>query len=187
MPRIKTATLEGDLDDRAGNTETEVNTGQPHANTKAYYTRRIGSNAYDKLEFRFHLTAGGGPFEYVYAVATFGLTPVDDGNNTLESRDTETSIYPPNPSAVRDKVGNGRHIKIDPTLPGLDVVLGITIQIGDADDPITTDAEADDVAITTAGAVVGIDSTLKISASMADFGEHTLQFVVIGRDGKSFG
>ena len=180
VPRIKTATLTGT---RLG---VASGVGIPNANTKAYYTRRVGSNAYDKLEFRFHLTAGGGPYEYVYAVATFGLIDPPAGTDaTLESRDTETSIYPPNPSALPDKVGNGRHIKIDATLPELDTVTGITIQIGDGD-AITTDASDDVEAITAAGAVVGIGKKVKISASMADFGEHTLGFQIIGRDGKSF-
>ena len=45
---------------------------------------------------------------------TFGLIDPPAGTDaTLESRDTETSIYPPNPSVLPDKVGNGRHIKID--------------------------------------------------------------------------
>ena len=171
---------------------TGPSTGVLNANTKAYYTRRVGSNAYDKLEFRFHLGTGGGPFEYVYAVATFGLTPADPGNSTLESRDTETSIYPPNPSALPDKVGNGRHIKIDPTKPLATTVTGITIQIGDGD-PITLDdltAGADDAAITAVmtGCCWYWRNEIKISAaSMADFGEHTLGFQIIGRDGKSFG
>ncbi len=181
VPRIKTATLTGTLANPGDGT------GTLNANTKAYYTRRVGSNAYDKLEFRFHLTAGGGPYEYVYAVATFGLTPTpaDPDNSTLESRDTETSIYPPNPSALPDKVGNGRHIKIDATLPELDTVEGITIQIGDGD-AITTNDSDDAAAITTAGAVVGIGKKVKISASMADFGEHTLAFQIIARELKAF-
>ena len=183
VPRIKTATLTGT---RLG---VVSGVGTPHANTKAYYTRRVGSNAYDKLEFRFHLTAGGGPYEYVYAVAEFGLTDPPAGTDaTLESRDTETSIYPPNPSALPDKVGNGRHIKIDATLPELDTVEGITIQIGD-DDPIALSdlaADSDAAVITAEGAVVGIGKKVKISATMADFGEHTLGFQIVGRDGKSF-
>ncbi len=183
VPRIRSAELTGTA---AAGTATGV--VAPHANTKAFYTKGVGAGSYDKLEFRFHLNAGGGPFEYVYAVAEFGLTPVDTENNKIESRDTETSIYPPNPSALPDKVGDGKHIKIDPTPPVGTIVSGITIQIGDGDPIALTGLAADatpDV-ITTAGAVVGIGKTLKISADIADFEENTLHFEIVGRDGKGF-
>ena len=115
----------------------------PYTNTKAFYTRRSGSTGYDKLEFRFHLNAGGGPYEYVYAVATFGSPEIPQNTAglmvlSIESRDTETSIFPQNPSQFSDKVGNGRLIKIDTSVPSDDLVSAITVTIigdPDPDDP----------------------------------------------------
>ena len=95
------------------------------ATTKCFYTRRSGSTGYDKLEFNFHLTAGAS-YEKVYAVATFGLTEAGDAETMIESRDTETSIFPQSPSGF-DKVGDGKFIKIDAGVPAINIVSAVNV------------------------------------------------------------
>ena len=61
-----------------------------------------------------------------------------DANNadlvSIESRDTETTIYPANPSAFPDKVGDGKYIRIDRDKPALDVINSMSVAITDGND-----------------------------------------------------
>ena len=113
--------------------------------SKAYYTRRSQSGHYDTLEFRVPIAerdveSQPADLSKVYAVVIFasdGTVNYHNGDVTgLESRDTETSIFPPNPSIYPDKVGNGVLAKIDRVLPlgnvitALEVPKAITINNG---------------------------------------------------------
>ena len=190
VPRVRTATLTGAIEFESGDSRVA-----PHADTKAHYTRRSSSSGYDKLEFRFHLNAGGGPYEYVYAVATFGLTGAPTGEPTMiESRDTETSIFPQNPSAFPDKVGNGRLIKIDTSVPLATLVSAITVTIidgdPDPDDPNDGVEELDDGGNSGTGGdptvYAGIGDKIKVSVVVADFPDRTLQLQMVDREGRMF-
>ena len=186
VPRVRTATLTGAIEAVGGDGRIT-----PHDNTQAYYTRRTSSSGYDKLEFRFHLNAGGGPFEYVYAVATFGLTGAPDGEETMiESRDEETSIFPQNPSQFPDKVGNGRIIKIDTSKPLGTLVSAITVTIiGDPDPDVPNDdgVEVLDNDGTVAPTVyAGIGDKIKVSVAVVDFPDRTLGLEMVDRDGRMF-
>ena len=182
VSRVRTATLTGDLENPG------TGTGALNAdNTKAYYKRRTSSTGYDNLEFRFHLGAGGGPYEYVYAVATFGLTdaPADEPT-MIESRDTETSIFPQNPSTFPEKVGNGRLIKIDASKPLANLVSALTVTIIDGDEK----EELNDAITTTASGLpdvyAGIGEKIKVSVTLVDFPDRTLGLQMVDRDGRMF-
>ncbi len=178
IPRIRTVKYENDATDMAtGNT---LNAG----NNEVFYTRRSGSTGYDKLEFNFHLT-GGASYEKVYAVATFGLTAAAaDAPTMIESRDTETSIFPQSPSGF-DKVGDGKFIKIDAGVPSNDIVSAVNVTIINRDgEEEELDANVGDSGIPTVYA--GIGEKIKISATLTDFNETTLGFQIIGRELKAF-
>ena len=160
-----------------------------NTNTKAYYTR--GSD-YDILEFRFHPT-GGGSHNKLYALVVFnGVTADADIDLSLEndlilsSLDTDISIYPADPASFPNQmVGNGRTAKIDAGAPANNTVTGIAIEIdGEA---VTNDGTSDDAdALITAGSMAGVGQKIKISVSMADFGEHSLVLQILGRDARTF-
>ena len=157
-------------------------------NTKAYYTK--GSD-YDILEFRFHPTAGG-DYSKLYALAVFNAATADteidlslEDDLILSSLDDDISIYPASPSSFPGQmVGNGRTAKLDAGAPGNSIVSAVTIEI---DDEVVATTEGAALAdIRTAGATAGVGQKIKISASMADFGEHSLTFAILGRDARSF-
>lgn len=167
IPRVRTATLASD--ERGGSGTLNA------ANTKAFYTRRSGSNGFDVLEFRFHPTSNTAVSgDYVYAVVTFGLTGADNAKNTIESRDTETTIFD-HANFANEKVGDGVHIKIDASAPANNIVTALTVSI---DGTTVTDDSATKYA--------GIGDKLKISATIANFTEHTLQFQIIGTEERTF-
>ena len=153
------------------------------ANNEIFYTRRSTGSGYDKLEFNFHLT-GGATYEKVYAVATFGLVDAPDAEDMIESRDTETSIFPQSPSGF-DKVGDGKFIKVDAGVPATNIVSAVTVTIINRDG----DEEALDSNIAASGnpmVYAGIGKKIKISATLTDFNETSLGFQIVDRDGRAF-
>ena len=57
----------------------------------------------------------------MYALVTFVGTDIGGTGATLGSRDTKTTIFPANPSAYTDVVGDGKFIKLDRDAPGDDL------------------------------------------------------------------
>ena len=178
LPRIRSGDVTGDA---VGNSGLTPPTTLDADDTKASYKRRSSSEGYDVLEFLFHPT-GGGAYDKLYAVATFNA----DEDLTISSLDTDTSIYPPDPTSFPNQVvGNGETGKLDAGLPLNTIVTAITIEIDDGD-PVDSGADAIQSALLAAGHTAGIGQTIKITVSITDFGERTLGFEIIGRDGKSF-
>ena len=173
VPRVRTKTL---ASDNITGTTGSLNEG----NTKAYYTRRSSSNGYDVLEFRFHPTATTAVRgEYVYAVVTFGLTSPPAGTpNTIESRDTKTSIFD-HADYANEKVGDGVHIKIDAAAPSATVVSAIAVTIDG--DVVPAGGNTDDTL-----PYAGIGDKIKISADIANFTDKTLVFQIIAPIARSF-
>ena len=177
LSRVRSDELTGTA---AGNTTVDPSTTLNANNTKAIYTR--GSD-YDVLEFQFHPT-GGGSYNKLYALATFVTTTTDDTDPTISSLDTETSIYPPDPESFPGQVvGNGVSGKIDAGKPDDAIITSITVEIDgeEVGDPEGSDTQQN---LLDAKTTAGDGQTIKISASIADFGESKLGFEIIGRDAK---
>ena len=100
------------------------------------YQRRTRTGRYDMLEFRFNIpetnaepeTANNNLLK-VYAVATFTVGNAAVG--TIDSRDTETTIYPSNPSTFPDKVGDGKLIRIDRDKPRTNIINSMSVAFTD--------------------------------------------------------
>ena len=157
--------------------------------TKAYYTRRSRSGHYDTLEFRIPITgklvdAQPDDLSKVYAVVTFGSSKTVNYHNGevvgLESRDTETSIFPPNPSIYPDKVGNGVLVKIDRVEPLVNVIttldvpdliftegagIGTKIKITATVDGVFIDSTVRLEILATETFTVGVDNTIIVDAN----------------------
>ena len=177
LPRVRSAEVTGDTGIISGTTA--LNAG----NTKAYFTR--GSD-YDVLEFRFHPT-NGGSYDKVYALATFVTTDASDTDPQLSSLATDISIYPNGPELFPGEVvGNGKTGKLDAGKPATGIVTGIAIEIGDTEVPSTVSATETQDDLLTSGYTAGVGQTIKITVSMTDFAEHSLQLEIIGRDARSF-
>lgn len=143
------------------------------------YRRRTRDRGYDTLEFEFDVAEGtGGDLERVYARATFtsansafifadnpGATP--PALNRLNSFDTSTSIYPENPSAFPEKVGDGNLIKIDRSTPSPGVIGTLTRKIVDKN-KIGGTGNA------------GVGDEIQISGSVNGvFRDHSIKLVII--------
>ncbi len=126
-------------------TVTGTGVGTPDATTNIVaYKRRTRTGKYDMLEFRFNIPdpeAGGTPARgpenlmKTYAVVTFASTSITAGtNDAIESRDTETTIFPSNPSAFSDKVGDGKLVMIDRDPPLPSVINSMNVNITDDND-----------------------------------------------------
>ena len=136
------------------------------------YTKQ--SEVHDFLEFRFAIAdaANEDDLEKVFAVVTFIAENKIVGQ--LDGRDTETTIYPENPSLFTNEVvGDGKFIKIDRSKPLADVVTSFTTTIrkGKAD---AQDAAADVHA--------GIGAWIKSTATYGDFNHHSVRFQLVGTE-----
>lgn len=167
LARLKTDTLTAEATTLPGGTV--VNPVDDTTNLVAYQ-RRTRTGKYDMLEFRFNIpetdadpVTSNNNLTKVYAVATFDGSTDDTPVGTIDSRDTETTIYPANPSAFSDKVGDGKLIMIDRDKPRLNIIdfLGVDIT-GNAID----------------GA--GIGEEIKLTATIdGSFRDHSVVFQII--------
>ena len=162
-PNVKTDTLTSAvLTFKGGNLE--------KIDESVFYTRRSGSGSYDTLEFRFNIKADDNAVDLtkVYAVAMFS----DGGGKTLpilDSRDTETSIYPDDPSSFPDKVGDGKSIKIDRSRPAEDIISSLSVMINDK--------------AAAANEYAGIGDVITISANInGSFREHSVVYQILGTE-----
>lgn len=141
-------------------------------NSIVAYKRRTRTGKYDVMEFRFNIPniataaltdASPGILRKVYAVATFsvGGSPV----GSIESRETEDTIYPANPSAFPDKVGDGRYAMVDRNRPDGDIINSMVATITDKND-------------NTMGAGIGDEIELKATIDGV-FREHSVVFQII--------
>ena len=134
------------------------------------YQRRTRTGKYDMLEFRFNIpetnadpVTSNNNLTKVYAVATFSVGGSSVG--TIDSRDTETTIYPANPSAFSDKVGDGKLIRIDRDKPRTNIINSMSVNIIDDND-------------NTSGAGIGDEIELTASIDGA-FRDHSVVFQII--------
>ena len=113
------------------------------------YERRTRTGKYDVLEFRFNIPKNNGADDLrkVYAVATFTSNNIS-GSDEIESRDTETTIYPANPSAFSDKVGDGRLVMIDRDPPDANVIGNLSVTITDDNDNAMGAGIGDEIELT---------------------------------------
>ena len=160
------------------NVGTEVSGDPKHADTPTdvniiAYKRRSRTGKYDELEFRFNIPndtpddRGPENLMKVYAVATFTSNSITTGtNDAIESRDTEKTIYPGNPSTFPDKVGDGNYAMIDRDPPLIGVLNSMNVNI--------TDKNAN----TTGGAGIGDEIELIATVSSA-FRDHSVVFQII--------
>ena len=141
-------------------------------NSIVAYKRRSRTGKYDVMEFRFNILnvmtnaltdANPGSLRKVYAVASFVVN-----NNTvgsIESRETEDTIYPANPSAFPDKVGDGRYAMIDRNKPDANIINSMSVAITDKND---NDSGA------------GIGDQIELNATINGvFREHSVVFQII--------
>ena len=141
-------------------------------NSIVAYKRRTRTGKYDMMEFRFNIpnttpadnSTGGEPnLTKVYAVATFTVSGTLVGS--IDSRDTETTIYPANPSAFPDKVGDGELVMIDRAAPRSNIINSFSHMITDKND-------------NTSGA--GIGDEIELTATIDGvFREHSVVFQII--------
>ena len=111
IPRVRTSTL----------TISTASPGVEEEESKVTYKRRSSSGQYDTMDFEFgieDLSAVEVNYDKVYALVTFMSIPIGGTGVTLESRETKTTIFPSNPSAYTDVVGDGKFIKLDREPPG---------------------------------------------------------------------
>ncbi len=139
-------------------------------NSIVAYKRRTRTGKYDMMEFRFNIpetdatpvTANNNLMK-VYAVATF--TVGGSAVGSIESRDTETTIYPANPSAFPDKVGDGKFIRIDRDKPRTNIINSFSVDITDKND--NTDG-------------AGIGDEIELTATIDGvFRDHSVVFQII--------
>ncbi|MDE2798726.1 MAG: T9SS type A sorting domain-containing protein [Gemmatimonadota bacterium] len=129
---------------------TGENVGTPNATTNIVaYERRTRTGKYDVLEFRFNIPKvnGAADLRKVYAVATFTSGNIS-GTAEIESRDTETTIYPANPSAFPDKVGDGKLVMIDRNPPADNIIGNLTVNITDENDNAMGAGIGDEIELT---------------------------------------
>ena len=141
-------------------------------NSIVAYKRRTRTGKYDMMEFRFNIpnttpadnSTGGEPnLTKVYAVATFTVSGASVGS--IDSRDTETTIYPANPSAFPDKVGDGKLVMIDRAAPRSNIINSFSHMITDKND-------------NTSGAAIGDEIELTATIDGV-FREHSVVFQII--------
>ena len=141
-------------------------------NSIVAYKRRSRTGKWDMMEFRFNIPnvetsaltdANPGDLERVYAVATFVVGGSSVGS--IESRETDDTIYPDNPSAFPDKVGDGRYAMIDRNKPDADIINSMSHTITDKND---------------SDGSVGIGDELELTATIDGvFREYSVQFQII--------
>ena len=141
------------------------------ADGRITYRRRTRDRGYDTLEFEFNIAEGTTgethDLERVYARATFASSNTGYSADPLNSFDTDTPIYPEDPSAFPDKVGDGNFIKIDRSTPSAGVIETLTRKIVDKN-KIGGTANA------------GIGDEIQISGSInAQFRSHSIKLVLI--------
>ena len=135
------------------------------------YRRRTADRGYDTLEFEFNITegdatSGTSDLNKVYARATFASSNANYSADDLNSFDTDTSIYPENPSAFPEKVGDGNFIKIDRSTPNAGVIRTLTVKVVDKNKA--------------GGSNAGIGDEIQISGSInAQFRDHSIKLVFI--------
>ena len=135
------------------------------------YRRRTADRGYDTLEFEFNITEGDGTsgttdLNRVYARATFASGNPGYSADDLNSFDTDTSIYPENPSAFPEKVGDGNFIKIDRSTPVVDVIGTLSVKVVDKNDA--------------GGTRAGIGDEIQITGSINGvFRDHSIKLVII--------
>ena len=185
LERVKTDSLAfGDITVAASNpggtAATTVSDGANATTNIIAYKRRSRSGKYDELEFRFNIanTAAAPPAENaneedlkkVYAQVTF-FVGGDAVGDPLNSYDTETSIYPENPSISSDKVGDGKFIKIDRTKPFNDIISSLSYEVSKEGNIVESDIN------------VGIGDEIKIDAEVDGvFREASVALQIISTD-----
>ena len=129
------------------------------------YTRRTRTGKYDMMEFRFNIPEEDGEANLLkaYAVVTFFVS--NSAVGSIENRDTETTIYPANPSAFPDKVGDGKYIMIDRDAPATGIINSMSVAITDGNDNATGAGIGDEIEIT-----ANIDGS---------FREHSVKFQIV--------
>ena len=132
------------------------------------YRRRTRDRGYDTLQFEFDIAEGeGGDLGKVYARATFTGPNVAADNDSLNSFDTSKSIYPENPSAFPEKVGDGNFVKIDRSIPSESVFGALTVKIVDKNKIGGTEN-------------AGIGDQIQITGSVNGvFRDHSVELVII--------
>ena len=171
--RERTATL----DHASLNTATMEGT----SSSKVTYKRRSRTGQYDTMDFEFAIEeVDGAPnMEKVYAKVTFAsetlsATATDDGDEDagdgiIASYDTETSIYPGNPSAATEKVGDGIFIKLDRDAPAITLFESATVTRVNAKGKPFPDDQAAII-----GRFIRTEAKLK-----AVFRDHSVKFEII--------
>ena len=160
LASMKTDTLTASSESGVGSVDATTNL--------VAYKRRTRTGKYDMLEFRFNIPEVDGAANLLktYALVTFASTNITAGtNDAIESRDTETTIYPANPSAFSDKVGDGKLVMIDRDKPALTVLNSMNVFITDKND--------NDM-----GAGIGDEIELRATLGGA-FRDHSVVFQII--------
>ena len=163
LESVKTATLvhEGAL----------TNIEDDESTSKVTYRRRSRSGNFDSMDFEFDIPElNGAPnLNKVYAQVTFTGASVSDVS--ISSHDTETLIYPGNPSAATEKVGDGKFIKLDRDKPAMDLFETADVTIVNKSGKPFTGANA---TLAIIGRYIRTEARLKTV-----FRDHSIKFQIV--------